>query len=113
MRFLVLVLLFAALAVSQRQRPDLYTSAPAVIHKVDPEYTDQARQERIQGTVVLYTQVGTDGRAHDIRVTKGLGYGLDEKAIECLEQWEFKPAMKNGEPAVVAATVEINFLLER
>jgi protein TonB len=112
MRFLVPMLLFAAFAPAQQERPDLYTSAPVVLHKVDPQYTEQARNAHIQGTVVLYTLVGTDGRAHDIRVIRKLGFGLDEKAVACLEQWEFRPGLKNGEPAAVAASVEINFLLD-
>jgi periplasmic protein TonB len=111
MRFLVPIILLATLAPAQR--PDLLTSAPAVIHKVAPEYTDQARQQHIEGTVILYTKVGTDGQAHDIRVIRKLGYGLDEKAVECLEQWRFKPGMKDGEAATVPATVEINFHLDR
>lgn len=113
MRFVLLILLFASLALSQRPRPDLFTSAPVGIYKVDPEYTEEARKEHIEGTVVLSTEVGTDGRAHDIRMIRKLGHGLDEKAVACLEQWEFRPAVKDGEPVAVRATVEINFLLDR
>jgi periplasmic protein TonB len=113
LRFLVPLLLFATFTPAQQPRPDLLTSAPVVIRKVEPEYTEQARTERIQGTVVLYTQVETDGRAHDIRVIRKLGYGLDEKAVQCLEQWEFQPGLKDGKPVTVRVTVEINFLLDR
>jgi len=85
---------------------------PTIRRKVDPEFTADARQAHIQGTVLLYMKVGTDGRAHDIRVIRGLGHGLDEKAMECLAKWEFQPALKDGEPVAVAATVEINFRLD-
>jgi protein TonB len=111
MRWFTLAFLFATLALSQHASQ----FAPAVRHKVNPEYTDEARKAHIQGTVVLYTKIGTDGRAHDIKVVEGggLGYGLDEKAVECLKQWEFLPAVKDGEPVAVAETVEIKFRMDQ
>jgi periplasmic protein TonB len=108
MRLIVLFLLFAAALLPQHAS----YFAPRVRYKVEPQYTEDARQSRIQGTVVLYTRVGTDGKAHDIRVVRGLGHGLDQKAVECLERWEFAPALQDDEPVATAASVEINFRLD-
>jgi protein TonB len=52
-----------------------------------------------------------DGKASDIKVVRSLGLGLDEKAIEAVEKWKFKPGMKNGVPVAVMATIEVNFRL--
>ena len=57
-----------------------------------PQYTDQARKAHIQGTVVLQTTITIEGKAVNISVVKGLGYGMDEKAIEAVKKWRFKPA---------------------
>src|ERR1039458_5778921 len=57
------------------------TRAPTLQHKVEPEYSEEARKAKLQGTVVLSLSVNTDGKAEDIKVLRGLGMGLDEKAI--------------------------------
>jgi TonB family protein len=85
---------------------------PHVIYKVDPAYTDEAGQAKIEGTVMLKVVIGTDGLAHDISVVKGLDAGLDGKAAEAVQQWRFAPGTKNGEPVAVQATIEINFRLK-
>jgi TonB family protein len=86
-------------------------SAPSVAQKVDPEYSEEARAARLQGTVVVEVVIGADGIPHDPRVVRGLGLGLDENAVEAINQWQFKPGVKDGEPAKVAATIEVNFRL--
>jgi protein TonB len=86
-------------------------TAPVLMHKVEPEYSEEARKAKYQGTVLLYIEVTPDGRASNIRVTRSLGLGLDEKAIEAVKQWKFKPGYKNGQPVTVAATIEVNFRL--
>jgi TonB family protein len=86
-------------------------SAPAVIYKVDPEYSEEARKAKYSGTVMLSIVVDTEGRARDIRVVKSLGLGLDEKAIQALEKWRFKPAQKDGRPVNARSTIEVNFRL--
>jgi TonB family protein len=85
--------------------------APTLLAKVEPEYSDDARQAKYQGTVVIYAVIGTDGLAHDMRVIKGLGLGLDDKAIEAIQRWHFRPGTRNGETVNVAATIEVNFRL--
>jgi TonB family protein len=85
--------------------------APKLLYKVEPEYSEQARAAKYQGRVVLYIEVGTDGVARNIQLRQSLGFGLDEKAVEALTQWRFQPGTRDGQPVVVAATVEVNFRL--
>ena len=86
-------------------------SKPELIHKVEPEYSEEARKAKFQGVVVLYIVVDQNGNAINPKVMKGLGLGLDEKALEAVRQWKFKPGYKDGKPVAVAATVEVNFRL--
>src|SRR5208337_4809466 len=86
-------------------------SAPRAIFAPDPEYSEEARKAKYQGTCVLWMVVGPDGRPRDIRVARTLGLGLDEKAIEAVKQWKFEPAMKDGRPVAVQINVEVTFHL--
>jgi periplasmic protein TonB len=86
-------------------------TAPALLYKVEPEYSEEARKAKYQGTVLLYIEVDPSGRATNIRVARSLGLGLDEKAIEAVRKWKFKPGYKDGRPVTVAATIEVNFRL--
>jgi TonB family protein len=86
-------------------------SAPSVLFKVEPEYSEEARKAKFQGTVVLAIVVDPSGKARDIRVIRPLGLGLDEKAIEAVMKWRFKPGLKDGAAVPVQATVEVNFRL--
>ena len=76
-------------------------SAPKLIVKVDPEYTDEAWVAGLEGTVVLAVIVGPDSRAHSFEVVRSLGMGLDEKAIDCVLQWYFAPGIKDGKAVAV------------
>jgi len=84
--------------------------APVLIHKEEPEYTGAALQAHLQGTVILSAQIGPQGQITDIRVTQELGMGLDEKAIECVKRWKFKPGYKGDQPAAFYATFAVNFV---
>lgn len=84
---------------------------PKVLSKVDPEYTKEAKDAKIEGTVVFQMTVRPDGHAHDIRIVRSLDSGLDEKAREAIENWEFEPGKKDGKPVAVLATIEVNFKL--
>jgi TonB family protein len=86
-------------------------TSPSVISKVDPQYTEDARKEKIEGPVVLTMVIGIDGLAHDISVTKSLDPGLDRKAAEAVQQWHFAPGTLKGEAVAVQAVVEVNFKL--
>jgi len=86
-------------------------SAPRPVFTPDPEYSEEARKAKYQGTCVLWLVVGPDGRPRDIKVARTLGLGLDEKAIEAVKQWKFEPAMKDGKPVAVQINVEVSFRL--
>jgi len=86
-------------------------SQPTLLFKVEPEYSEEARKAKYQGTVVLYVEVDPTGKARNLRVVRSLGLGLDEKAIEAVNKWKFKPGLKDGKPVTVAATIEVNFRL--
>ncbi len=86
-------------------------SAPKVLYQPDPEYSEEARKAKFQGTCVLSLIVGPDGRPRDVHVARSLGLGLDEKAIEAVKNWKFEPAVKDGKPVAVAISVEVDFRL--
>jgi len=86
-------------------------SAPKPIYAPDPEYSEEARKAKYQGTCVLWLVVGPDGKPRDIKVARTLGLGLDEKAIEAVKTWKFEPAMKDGKPVAVQINVEVSFRL--
>ena len=71
-------------------------SAPRPIKSPEPEYSKEAKERKIEGTVVLYLIVGADGFPRDIRIARSVGYGLDEEAIKTAKKWEFKPATIKG-----------------
>jgi TonB family protein len=84
---------------------------PRVLTQVLPEYTDQAKQAKIQGTVELVVTIKTDGTVQFESFKKTLGYGLDEKAREAIEKWTFAPATKDGVPVSTTVTLSMNFSL--
>lgn len=86
-------------------------SAPRALDTPDPEYSEEARKAKYQGTVVLWLIVDPDGKPRDIKVARALGMGLDQKAIEAVRRWKFEPAMKDGKPVAVQINVEVNFRL--
>jgi len=79
------------------------------IYSPNPEYTKKARKARVQGAVTLALTVGTDGRAHDIKVLKRVGYGLDEKAVDAVQEWRWEPALEDGTPKESKILVEVSF----
>jgi periplasmic protein TonB len=86
-------------------------SAPVLLSKTEPEYSEEARKAKHQGTVMLYVQIDPSGHATNIKVVKSLGLGLDEKAMEAVQKWKFSPGKKDGKPVTVEATIEVNFRL--
>ena len=87
------------------------TTAPTLIYKIEPEFSEEARKARFEGTVVLWAEVDPSGRAVNVRVLRSVGLGLDEKAIAAVAQWRFKPGTRNGKPVPMPATIEVNFRL--
>jgi periplasmic protein TonB len=86
-------------------------TAPQLIYDPEPEYSEEARKQKYQGTVVLRVIVGEDGRPRDVRIASSLGMGLDEKALEAVRQWRFEPGRMNGRPVAVLVNVQVNFRL--
>ena len=86
-------------------------TAPIPIYKPEPPYSEEARKAKYQGTVVLYIIVDVQGNVTDARVVKPLGLGLDEKALDTVRTWKFKPGMRNGVPVAVRVMVEVSFRL--
>jgi len=82
---------------------------PSLIYRSEPEYSAEATRARVQATVTLSVTVGEDGKAHDVKVEQGAGFGLDEKAIEAMEKWRFNPATHDGHPAGAPANIQMNF----
>ncbi|HUS06115.1 MAG TPA: energy transducer TonB [Bryobacteraceae bacterium] len=86
-------------------------SDPVPIFKPEPEYSEEARKAKFQGAVLLQIIIDENGRTRDIKVIRPLGLGLDEKAIEAVTKWRFRPSQKDGRPVAVSANVEVNFRL--
>ncbi len=84
-------------------------SAPTLVYKVEAEFSEEARKAKVSGNVVVGLVVDEKGNATRVHVVRGLGMGLDEKAIEAVRQFRFKPAMENGKPVKVEVNVEVNF----
>jgi len=109
MKFAILLLVAV---VSLRSQEISHTTEPRLIHKVELQYTKEALEAKLEGDVTLSLTVGADGVPSDIKLVRGVGMGLDEKAVECLQQWRFKPAIDYfGEPVSAKAKVVMNFRL--
>jgi len=86
-------------------------SPPRTLYAPDPEYSEEARRAKFQGSVLLALIVGPDGNPHDLHIMRSLGLGLDEKALDAVRTWRFEPARKDGVPVAVQISVEVNFRL--
>lgn len=84
-------------------------SAPVLIYSVEPEFSEEARKAKVAGNVLVNLWVDTNGNPSHVHVIRGVGMGLDEKAVEAVKQYKFKPAMENGKPVLVELNVEVNF----
>lgn len=84
-------------------------SAPVLLYSVDPEFSDEARRAKYQGICVVSLIVDTHGQPEHIQIARALGMGLDQKAIEAVKQYKFKPAYYHGKPVPVPINVEVNF----
>jgi len=87
-------------------------SAPVALNDVEAEFSDEARRAKYQGVVLVGLIVDAQGNPQNIHIVRPLGMGLDEKAIEAIRKYKFKPAMKDGKiPVPVPITIEVNFRL--
>jgi TonB family protein len=111
------VLVFAAtLPLSgQTQNPPFRVGgdviAPRPLNHPNPEYSEEARVAGLSGTCILSLIVDPDGRPRDARVSRSLGMGLDQKAIEAVRGWTFEPARKDGNPVAVEINIAVSFRL--
>jgi TonB family protein len=86
------------------------TEQPVCVYCPDPKYSDEARRAKLEGSVVLRFVVKPDGSTTNVSVVKSLGMGLDEKAIEAVQTWRFKPAIgPDGTPVAAFIGVSLNF----
>ena len=82
---------------------------PELVYSVEPEFSDEARRAKMSGDVDVYLWVDEHGNPTHVRVAHGIGMGLDERAVEAVKQYRFKPAMENGKPVAVEMYVVVNF----
>jgi TonB family protein len=92
-------------------RPGNGVAPPGLLKKTEPEYSEEARIAKLGGAAMIQLVVGEDGTGRNINVTQPLGLGLDEKAVEAVKAWIFKPGVKDGAPVPVLANIQINFRL--
>jgi TonB family protein len=97
--------------VQRQLDPGPATTAVEITYKPKPVYTDEARQLRLEGEVLLEVMFGTNGQLHVNRVVRGLGHGLDEAAIAAAGKMRFKPAQRDGQPVDSTAVVHVVFQL--
>ena len=84
-------------------------SAPVLVFSVEPEFSEQARKAKVSGNVLVNLWVDERGNPSHVRVLRGIGLGLDEKAVEAVKQYKFKPALENGRPVLVELNVDVTF----
>jgi protein TonB len=84
-------------------------SMPVPVHKVEPEYSERARKAKMSGVVLVACVVGADGLPRELQVMRSLGMGLDEKAVDAVSKWRFKPGTRAGHAVAVKAVIEVSF----
>jgi protein TonB len=116
MRILIAFLMSAIVTVGAQeiQRPGNGVTLPSVIKQVHPDYTQEAKDAHIEGTVMLDAVVLVDGTVGDVSVVRSLDttYGLDQQAVKAMKQWLFKPGKKDGKAVAVQIAVEMTFTLK-
>lgn len=98
-------------SVDQPQQGIVYATRPKILHHERAHYTKEAREQKIEGRVVLSLMFGADGVIRDIKVESGLPYGLTEAAIEAAKAVRFEPATKDGQPVSVLSKLQYSFSL--
>ena len=84
---------------------------PELLYKVEPEFSEEARKAKHQGVVVLTIEVDPHGTVRKVHIRQSLGLGLDEKAVEAVSLWRFRPGVLDGKPVTTEAVVQVNFQL--
>jgi len=96
---------------AQEISPTDLVTPPKVLSHPAAVYTDEARRRGIEGSVIVQARFDEYGSATVLKVMKGLGYGLDDAALEALKAWRFSPALRNGLPVTAVAVIEVPFRL--
>jgi TonB family protein len=87
---------------------------PVPLQQPNPGFTTLAREKKVEGSVLLAVVIGRDGAVRNVKVLRGLGYGLDESAVDTItKRWLFKPSTLNGQPVTVQAMIEVFFHISR
>jgi TonB family protein len=86
---------------------------PVVLFAPEPHFSEQATKAKVGGTVLVGLEIDTDGNPQHVHVIRGIGMGLDEKAIEAVRLYRFKPATENGNPVPVTINIAVNFQVLR
>ena len=86
-------------------------SQPIAIFTPEAEFSDEARRQKYQGVCLISLIIDTQGNPQNLRLVQHLGMGLDEKALEAVHKYRFKPARKDGKPVPVRISVMVNFRL--
>jgi periplasmic protein TonB len=86
---------------------------PEIVHQVQPRYSEKARQTGTQGAVIVEAIIDEQGRVTNVRLIRGLPMGLDQAAMDAIQQWRFKPALLDGRPVKVYYTLTVNFTIQR
>jgi protein TonB len=92
-------------------RPGGGVSWPAILYKVEPEYSEEARKAKFEGVFVVSVVVDERGLARDFKIIRQLGLGLDEEAIKAIRKWRFRPGRRDGRPVAVRVPIEVTFRL--
>src|SRR5580658_4671410 len=113
MRFMALFAVLSCALMAQDTEP-VYrvgpgVSPPGLLHKLEPQYSQEAAKAELVGKVLLQVVVGSDGKPRDLKVIRSLGLGLDENAIAGVGAWEFVPGNKDGQPVNVRVRIEVSF----
>jgi TonB family protein len=106
-----LVLAQVAVSAAERTSPAAASRLLPRWFRPEPEYSEEARKAKWSGAVTISLVVDVNGMPKDIQVIKALGMGLDQKAIEAVQKWRFRPGTKDGKPVPVQAVIEVNFRL--
>lgn len=114
-----ILLALAALSLVAAAQPTVYepgngVTLPKLVKQVRPEYTQEAKDAHIEGTVGLSTVVLADGSVGEVKVTRSLDttYGLDDQAVKAMKAWTFEPGTKDGKAVAVRVAVNLTFTLK-
>jgi protein TonB len=111
---LAIIVAAVQIVAAQERVPPGKTTAPRLKREVKAEYTQEAKDAGIQGSVVLDAEVLADGTVGDVKVKQSLDtkYGLDDQAVKAVKQWTFEPGTRDGKPVPVRVDIEMTFTLK-